>query len=285
MANSTLSISRLLEGGLVTPLTLSQDWFPLQGRTIALNNLNYNNALHYHSSAILASVVDTISLLYRQKDKMASLADVISCLSRGSRCVAAVSAQFPLDFQELGQFEKDIFTQMTPLIPSASISSCKDKSPPPSPYQALFTLRGIFAPSIYTKRSVDYKAASNPEEYLEACITQQLNQCRSRMYCHAKPLQTTKPFPHIFTSNISTEGYSTGVERRAGEGVNMAPLLTSWNAGPAVANSLACLASKSAKLSYGKLPRFLDCGTEQEEWAEAVEKIQTLADNYADEDI
>ena len=48
---------------------------------------------------------------------------------------------------------------------------------------------------------------------------------------------------------------------------------------------LACLASKSAKLSYGKLPRFLDCGTEQEEWAEAVEKIQTLADNYTDEDI
>ena len=48
---------------------------------------------------------------------------------------------------------------------------------------------------------------------------------------------------------------------------------------------LACLASKSAKLSYGKLPRFLDCGTEQEEWAEAVEKIQALADNYADEDI
>ena len=51
------------------------------------------------SSAILASVIDTISLLYRQKDKMASLADVISCLSRGSRSVAAVSVQFPLDFQ------------------------------------------------------------------------------------------------------------------------------------------------------------------------------------------
>lgn len=45
------------------------------------------------------------------------------------------------------------------------------------------------------------------------------------------------------------------------------------------------LGNKSAKLTYGKLPRFLDCGTEQDEWTEAVERIQALAENYTDDDI
>jgi len=282
LANSTLSISRLLDGGLVTPLSLASDWFPLHGRTTALKNIDYNPDLLYHSSAILASVLDTITLVYRQKEKMAALSDVISSLSRGKRSVAAVSTLLPLDVSEVQMFEKDIFTKLTPLLPSTS--GFTDQNPRDK-YQALLTLRGLLGSNIYSRRSGEYRGAGAPEEYLEYCASQQLQGCSARMLCHAKPLQTIKPFPHVFARNISSDGYNTGFDRPVGEGVNMVPMLTSWNSGPSAAASMTNLGNKSAKLTYGKLPRFLDCGTEQDEWTEAVERIQALAENYTDDDI
>lgn len=230
----------------------------------------------------MASVLDTITLVYRQKEKMASLSDVISCLSRGNRNVAAVSTILPLDVSESKEFEKDIFTKLTPLLPSTLGSTDPN---PKDQYQALLTLRGLLGSSIYSRRSGEYQGARGPEEYLEYCASQQLQGCSARMFCHTKPLQTIKPFPHIFARHISSDGYSTGVDRPDGEGVNMVPMLTSWNTGPSAAASMSSLGNKSAKLSYSKLPRLLDCGTEQDEWSEAVERIQALADNYTDDDI
>ena len=59
--------------------------------------LSFVSIINLYLSAILASVLDTITLVYRQKEKMAALSDVISSLSRGKRSVAAVSTLLPLD--------------------------------------------------------------------------------------------------------------------------------------------------------------------------------------------
>ena len=47
--NSMNFLFSLLEDGLVTPLSLSQDWFPLQTRTTKFPYLQYNPELDYHS--------------------------------------------------------------------------------------------------------------------------------------------------------------------------------------------------------------------------------------------
>ena len=49
-------------------------------------------------------------------------------------------------------FEKDIFTKLTPLLPSTS--GFTDQNPRDK-YQALLTLRGLLGSNIYSRRYVD----------------------------------------------------------------------------------------------------------------------------------
>ena len=72
MAGAVLSVSHLLTSGgagLVTPLGLARDWWPLPGRdhVTSLPQLTFNSEDSYSSSAVLALALDTATLPYRRR--------------------------------------------------------------------------------------------------------------------------------------------------------------------------------------------------------------------------
>jgi len=282
LANSTLLISSLLEDGLVTPLSLAQDWFPLQTRTNQISSLQYNPDLDYHTSCILASTIDTATLAYRQQNSLTRMPDVVYGLPVGDKKLASLSVSLPLHLTETNNFETDLFTKLSPLLPTSNKSL--NNSPSSSARSPnLLTLRGVLKTALFKHRNREYSSLSTPEEYFEYCASQQLNSI-PRIYCHAKPLRTLKPYPEFFNPEVSQEGQVESKPRQQGEQVQVVPLLTSWSTGSEAGASVQLLATRCKKLNFGKLPRLLDSGVEEQEWSEAVEKILATAEAYQDLD-
>ena len=72
MAGAVLSVSHLLTSGgagVVTPLGLARDWWPLPGpsHVTSLPQLTFNSEDSYSSSAVLALALDTATLPYRRR--------------------------------------------------------------------------------------------------------------------------------------------------------------------------------------------------------------------------
>jgi hypothetical protein len=279
LASNTLTLARFLEHGLTTPLSLLSDWFPLQGRSKSFEYLNYDPQLEYHSSAILAAALDTASLVYRRKDKSANIGDVIAGLGEGQRNMAVMSTSLPFNLAGIESIESDLLSRLTPLIPSSN-STHSIRS-----YPALFTMRGILKSAIFKNRSSKYSGLSTADEYIEYCIREDSSgTCIPRICSYSKPLRTGKPFPHMFDPRVSVDGNILGKDRSKNDGVSCAPMLTSWNTGPSAGASIANLAGKCKKLNISRLPRLMECGTEEDDWREAVESIHNAAGKYNEDD-
>ena len=72
VAGAVLSVSHLLTSGgagVVTPLGLARDWWPLPGpgHVTSLPQLTFNSEDSYSSSAVLALALDTATLPYRRR--------------------------------------------------------------------------------------------------------------------------------------------------------------------------------------------------------------------------
>jgi hypothetical protein len=96
--NTTLAVrSFSQEANLVTPLSLSSDTFPLRNSFRTLNGVRYRPDLAYHTSAVLASTLDSLTLPWRMKTSRSrhSIHDLLSGLGVHGRKFAAAACAMP----------------------------------------------------------------------------------------------------------------------------------------------------------------------------------------------
>ena len=123
MLNLALSIKNQVEHcNLVTPLSLASETFPLRGLGARqISSINYNWDLHYHTSAILALGLDSLTLPWRSlHGPYASPAEVAHGLSAYGRKLAnlEVLAPFPKPAQDkLSSFLAMYSLQSTSMTP------------------------------------------------------------------------------------------------------------------------------------------------------------------------
>ena len=83
---------------LVTPLSLSKDTFPLKNNSRQSSFLNYHPQNLYHTSAILAAAIDTMTLPWRSYRNRKGMGEIVNKLNLYGRkiAVAAMALPFPL---------------------------------------------------------------------------------------------------------------------------------------------------------------------------------------------
>ena len=95
--NTALTIKSLSGTcSLLTPMSLSKDTFPLKNNFRQLPLLNYQPQNHYHTSAILASAIDTVTLPWRSRRNKIDMSEVLSQLNLNGRKDAATAISLPL---------------------------------------------------------------------------------------------------------------------------------------------------------------------------------------------
>lgn len=77
-------------------MSLSKDTFPLKNNFRQLPLLNYQPQNHYHTSAILASAIDTVTLPWRSRRNKIDMSEVLNQLNLNGRKVAATAISLPL---------------------------------------------------------------------------------------------------------------------------------------------------------------------------------------------
>ena len=85
-------------------MSLSKDIFPLQNNSRQLPYLNYQPKLRYHTSAVLASAIDMVTLPWRSRINRVDMTEVVNKLNVHGRKIAATGICMPFPLREREYF-------------------------------------------------------------------------------------------------------------------------------------------------------------------------------------
>jgi hypothetical protein len=289
LINLTYSYAKLYEhSSLIVPLsTMERGWRQI-GEPRSFELLNYDHENFYHSSSIIATFLDTMSLRYRLKDHQLQsyLSNFCSELNIYNRklCGAKMALPFSMNEKEdlidfLDKFEGDL---MQPLSPGTKIGSDRI-------IQSV-TLRGV--PKNRLKKPLEkakdqmklpaYKCAS-VSEMLQLYFQCNLYSSLSNVTAIENPLKIQSPFPHeIFDSRLNFNGFVKEFEDSNKQQVMEVPVMTAVQNSSEIFNTLDNLHSQVARIKIAKIPRFVDSNLESEEFKELLEELLNFKEQYED---
>lgn len=197
---------------LYSPLSCGQVGWPFAADSRKFDNITYKAELKCHSSAILATALDTLTLRYRTKRyPSANLSDLCADLNKlGRKAVAtSLSLPFPMKVKTdlidvLDEFEGPLWTSLTP--------SCD--VPMDNNMQSI-VLRGISQGRMKRPIQQAKKQISKPAyrcSNVHEMMTFYLARHASATYFAdiEAPLKIVDPYPKIFNNNVTEDGSVAG---------------------------------------------------------------------------
>lgn len=219
--NTLLTFDSLSEESCLTiPLCTGSRGWRQPGTKRIFKYLNYNHEYYYHTSAILSSTLDTLSMTYRLKNTSYTINDFCSFQNLNGRKISAASLGVPFGLKSgedlidcLDKYEGPLWQTLTP--------NCKIENDKTTQQ---VTLRGI--PLERLKKPVEraekqrdmpaYRCDSVNnmlEYYLECTSIYSVN----RVTTLNSAMPTKMPFPEIFNENVDMYGNISDMSRKSSE--------------------------------------------------------------------
>jgi len=279
--NSALTCHGLATGpcGLTSPLSLLKDTFPIMKtgndhvRSLGLSS-EFQPQLAYHSSSILASALDTLTLPWRSYNGSAPISSLITELNRGGRAMAGVAAAIPVlpwsgdtslidlltSLEAEGKSLNSLATSLTP--GSHQVSSGID-------IQTL-SIRGINRSMVCPSQTVtgkyakiDHLGVALFKHYEGRVPTRSVFSIQS-----ALPLKC--PYPDIFQHPPN-----------CGKSPPSISSMAMWQSSrEGIGNTVKSLATRASKINLNKFPKFLNSGYEADTHVQTVEELTELSECY-----
>jgi hypothetical protein len=287
LVNIAFSYAKLSEYcNLFIPLsTMERGWRNIaDARTFP--NITHEPTNLYHSSGILASYFDTLSLQYRLKNSSSHnhLSQFCANLNVNSRkmCGAKVSFPFPMNEKEdlidfLDKFDGEL---MQSLSPGTKIGTDRI-------IQSI-TLRGV--PKLRLKKPFEraknqmkmpaYKCSSISE------MMQLYYQCNtyaslSHITAAEGGMKIKTPFPkEFFDERFASNGFLKEFRSDEKTDVNEIPMLAAVQNSNELSNTLDNLHKQVERVKLAKIPRFVDTGVEKIEYSELLEQLLVFKEQY-----
>lgn len=233
---------------LITPLSLASDTFYTRRmEPRACPNIQYRQDLHYHTSALLASGLDTLSMPWRRLDgNYVSPWEVSSGLSAFGRKVANVYLGAPVPRTDL---DFDFLKSSLSLTPHTN---------------------NFEAESVWSQ-SVSFRGRQDPKLSIMEMLDQSFPKTLSAMTTSKCAMQVGAPYPSHMFSPIS---WSDPTEKKT------IPTVTLWQSSRGSGNILQSLVDRCARINLNKLHKFQDAGLDQDGLLETIEDLSTLSDCY-----
>ncbi len=266
---------------LMTPLSLAEDTFVLPvGRRRAFPRLNYESASSYHTSAILATALDGMTLPWRSTSRSeVRMAEVASGLSASGRRVAAAEICLPLLDDSAPEHFVDFLHQSPSALDGVPITPMAKPGGSGDVKVQMLSLRGIQESAL---RPADFK--HNQKYSKHPYLNCDSLEAGLRLYFMLRlPLSQTavstspslcpsgNPYPRLF---------GVGEENR--ESIST---LTYWQSSESASLYLSSLSDRGRKINLHKMHRFEEAGLEQDELAAIVDGLADVRDNYKETDL
>lgn len=285
LVNIALSMQELSENAsLYVPLCTGERGWRKPGSPRIFEHLNYNHELYYHTSALLASALDTLSQKYRLKNHVYTLSDLCADMTGYGRKMAAASLRIPFAMNE-AQYLIDYLNENTRPIYTSITPSCKIAT---DKIFQLVTVRGIpeshlKAPVKEAKEQMNIPAyrCTNVEEMFELYFQANNFLSATNLTVCEKPLQLKTPFPKIFSSDLNKYGFVDNNTNKSAK-VETCPIIAGHHNGNFLADMIEKLHRDVSRIKFSKLHKFREEGLESAEFSEVLDKLSEFKDNYED---
>ncbi|OAD59046.1 Protein misato [Eufriesea mexicana] len=270
---------------LFSPLCCGQTVWPQIGDPRIFDHLTYNSELKYHSSAILATALDTLTIRYRRKEyPNVLLSDLCADLNKLGRkaVVTSLTLPFPMTAKTdlidvLDDFEGTLWTSLTP-----NCDVPMDKS------MQSIVLRGISEERL--KRPISHAMKQMSKPAYKCSTVHEMMMLYLSCTCHASatylsnissPLKIRPPYPTIFNNNICENGDVIGWP--VGTDVKSVPVMAGLHSGSSLSAMYESLHSQLNRIrSIKKFHAFTDSGLEEDEFKECLSHLLDCKENYED---
>ncbi|KAK7116070.1 protein misato homolog 1-like [Littorina saxatilis] len=279
--NSALCMaSCCLDSSVYVPLSLATSLWRNLGAPQNFPHLTYNCDLHYHTSAVLAASLDTMTLPLRKETNPVHLSEVTGAMSALGRKVASLNTSLPFPMMEHETFVDALMSKgeehlLQPLTPQTycqadpSVQSCVVRGIPPDRVKRA----GKSSPR-------QLSACSSVDDVLQLYLTETYPSTMNAGCVMRDPSNVVTPFPHIFRPNVTKAGQLSDTLRRPRSGVESVPMMTSLQSGPSVGSHVSSLHDEAARFNIHRHHHFLGAGLEEEEFRENLDRLHSLADCY-----
>ncbi|XP_050542872.1 protein misato [Daktulosphaira vitifoliae] len=284
--NSSLLFSSLIESSnIFIPLSTSYDGWARGTNHLNLEYNCYKNELDYHTSAILASAIDTFTLGYRNRFDCNSMKNLSTKLSPIGRKAISASIQMPLGFNYKSNLLDYLQDIKVPLWKPVSPNCSTDMS-----VAQLMVLRGINKHLLYSSNLV--RESKNPSHHCNSAsemLKLYLSFCDQSVRCtevlgFESPLETIAPFPNIFSKLINQDGFLTQIARPSSSVVEKCTAISGLHNSNSMGDMLAKLNRDSSKVKGSKLSQMFNYNIDIVDFNDCLERLLVLSDNYSTND-
>ncbi|RNA34129.1 misato -like protein [Brachionus plicatilis] len=274
LLNTALTLRGLLSEkseNIVVPLSLFDSFYSSKElNPISLSNVNYKPQLEYHTSAIMASVIDSITLPWRQRSQKSSMHDIVDLMDVYKYKIASVQSIFPLNtgHKYLLNFlqQSDLFKTSSWLTPFCLENSAKNADSN-VPGALTISCRGV--PNKLVKNPNDdyyFKGLVSAHSVLDQYASDMCPKSRSKCFSIDTPLNVDLPYPDI----VETYGQKKDIS-----------LLTILQLNKSIIGLINFINNNVDKVNLKRQTKYFENGFEYDDFLELKAFNRDLADMYS----
>ncbi|XP_066466436.1 protein misato homolog 1 [Tiliqua scincoides] len=287
LMNTVLGLVHLSShSSLFCPLSLSGSLGLRPEPPVAFPYLQYSASLAYHTSAILAPALDTITTPYRLQASTFSMAQLAESLNFSGRKVAAAVAAVPFPVLQ-GQSLPDALWSQQASLPWRPLSSCGEQGDSHCFAQSV-VLRGISK----EHQTSNLPPGTEPKSILHMCETGQevlaryLHTASPRTFSTSHllqgPCRLLAPYPQYFSPLLSKQGHLLEKPSPTTATVESLPVFAALQSSAALRKTLSSYYRELQQVDVRRWASFFAAGVEPDDFQEALHDLRTLSGCYQD---
>eukprot|EP00794_Sanderia_malayensis_P000588 gene588-1248_t len=280
--NSALSLGHLVqESNLLALMSLQEKLFAKNKKVRNFQYLNYKGDSNYHTSAILASYLDSIAQHYTTRGS--SLGEFSNNVTKTGHKIASTASALPLPTQSKSIAE--LITGLDCLYENDSLLQCLTPSQQTqgSIYSHQIAVRGlpvIFEPEVLTSRRSRAMPQANKEAFERYLFTRYSKSLTGMTFCEI-PLATTSPYPQFFHKRVKANGFLQEPHATCKQKyVKSIPTLASLYTSSGMFDTLYDIIVSVRKLNKSRIVLTEQSGIEMEEVSDNLEMLNNVAEQY-----
>lgn len=287
LVNTVLGLVHLSNhSSLFCPLSLNRSLGLRPEPPVAFPYLQYNASLDYHTSAILATALDTVTLPYRLQTSAFSMTQLAESLNISGRKVATAVAAVPFPVLH-DQPLPDALWGLQSSLPWRPLSSCGDQRGSHCFTQSV-VLRGIGK----EHQTSNLPPGTEPKSILHMCETgpevlaRYLHTISPRTYSTTHLLQGSckllAPYPQYFSPLLDKEGHLLEKPSPTPAAIKSLPVLASLQSSSVLCKTLSGYYRELHQVDVRRWASYFAAGVEADDFQEALHDLRTLSSCYHD---
>ncbi|XP_062367619.1 protein misato homolog 1 isoform X2 [Cinclus cinclus] len=284
LMNTALGIAHLSRhSSLFCPLSLSGSLGIKPQPPVTFPYIKYEASLNYHSSAILAAALDTLTAPYRLCSSQGSMMHFADSLTFSGRKVVAAWAALPFPALS-GSSLLDILSAHQQDVPWKLLSSWREEQKVSCCFAQSVVLRGICQEkptSCPGQPRSPLHSCESPEQVLQQFLHTHFPGAFSTSHVLQQPCDTRPPFPQFFSPLLTRRGFLLDkAQGFSSAGVESMPVLAALQSSPVLHSLLSGLCQELQAPNVRRWSSFFTAGVEQDDFQEALEELKTLSQCY-----